>query len=94
MSNVEHALSRKKEGFIIITCDQIRDTASNLLKMICNDVKIEPPLLSLSDESLSEITANIQDSTRGFWFAQRKAFLKVRLSNPSSKRYREKNLEK
>ena len=32
--------------------------------MICSNVKIEPPLLPLSGESLSDRTANIRGSAR------------------------------
>ena len=60
--NFEHALSCKKGGFITIRHNQVRYITANLLKIISNDVKIEAPLLPLSGESLSERTANIQDS--------------------------------
>ena len=90
--NVEHTLSCKKGGFISIRHNQVRDTTTNLLKMICNDVKIEPPPLPLSGESLSERTANIQDSARvdlsarGFWIAGQKVFFDVRVFHLLAKR--------
>ena len=90
--NVEHTLSCKKGGFISIRHNQVRDTTKNLLKMICNDVKIEPPQLPLSGESLSERTANIQDSARvdlsarGFWIAGQKIFFDVRVFHLLAKR--------
>ena len=71
--NVEHALSCKKGGFINIRHNQVKDITANLLKIICHNVKIKPPLLPLSGESLLERTANIQYSAwvdmcvRRFW---------------------------
>ena len=49
--NVEQVLSCKKGGFITIRHNKVRGTLANLLKMIFNDVKIEPPLLPLSVDS-------------------------------------------
>ena len=37
--NIEHALSCKKRGSIIIGHNQVRDTTANLLKIICSNVK-------------------------------------------------------
>ena len=45
--NVEHALSCKKGGFITIRHNDVRDTTTNLLKIIYNKVKIEPPLVPI-----------------------------------------------
>ena len=61
--------------------------------MICDDVKIEPPLFPLSGESLSERTDNIQDSeqvdlsARAFWIAGQKTIFEVRVFNPLVKCY-------
>ena len=98
--NVEHALSCKKGGFVTIRHNKVRDITANLLKIICNDVQVEPTLLPLSGESFVERTANLQDSARvdvsarGFWIAGQKAFFDMRVFNPLAKRYREHNLEK
>ena len=61
--------------------NQVRDTTANSLKIICNDINIEPSsLISPSGKSLSERT-NIKSSARvdpratGFWIAGQKAFL-------------------
>ena len=84
---VEHALSCKKGVFITIRHNQVSETTANLIKMICKDLKIKPPLLPLSGKSLSERTANIQDT------AGRNVFFDVRFFNASAKRYRKQNLE-
>ena len=71
-----HTLSCKKGGFITIWHNQVTGTTTNLLKIICTDVKTETPLLPLSGESLSERTGNIQYSACAdlraicFWIAK------------------------
>ena len=75
-----HTLSCKKGGFITIWHNQVTGTTTNLLKIICTDVKTETPLLPLSGESLSERTGNIQYSACAdlraiwFWIAKEKTF--------------------
>ena len=39
--------------------NQVRDTTPNFLKIICNNVKIEPSVLPVSGKRLPEKTANI-----------------------------------
>ena len=62
--NLELALVGQKGGFSTLKHNQVRDTTANLLKNICNDVRIEPSQLSLSEESLSKRTSNIQDNAQ------------------------------
>ena len=62
--NIEHTLPCLKGEFIAIRHNQVRDTTTNLLKMIYRDVKIEVPLLPFSGESLSERADNTPDSAR------------------------------
>ena len=49
--NVEYGLSCKKERLITIRHYQVRETTTNLLQIICNDVKSNPSLLPPSGES-------------------------------------------
>ena len=57
---MDHALSRKKGGFINLGDNQTWDLTGNLLK-IYHDVLIELTLQQLTSESLDERTANITD---------------------------------
>ena len=88
--SVKHALSCQKRRFIIIKHKQVRDTTANLFKIICNDVRIETSLLSLSEESLSKRTDNIQDNIRvdlsasGFWITKQNAFFDITISQSIS----------
>ena len=57
------------------------------------DVRVEPQLQTLSDETISGKTANKSDqnevdvSARELWLAGHVAFFDVRLFNPTPKRY-------
>ena len=42
--NVTHAMNCKKGGFVIIRHNTVRDLEANLLRKVCNDVEVEPPL--------------------------------------------------
>ena len=59
-SNVEHAFSCKKGGFITIRNDELRQNTTHLLKIIYDDVKIELLVLLFSRESFWKRTANSQ----------------------------------
>ena len=61
---MDHALSCKKEGFMNLHHNQIRDLTPNLLKIICHDVLIKPTHQQLTSESLHERNANITDEAR------------------------------
>ena len=76
---------------MIIRHDDVRDLTGELLKEVCNDVELEPELLPLSTEKLSNKTSNkaggarVNVSARGFWQRGRKTFLDVRVFNPLAK---------
>ena len=76
---------------MIIRHNDVRDLTGELLKEVCNDVELEPELLPLSTEKLSNKTSNKADgarvdvSARGFWQRGRKTFLDVRVFNPLAK---------
>ena len=46
-------------NFITIIHNQVRDTTASVLKIICNNVKTEPPVLPVSGKRLPEKTGNI-----------------------------------
>ena len=47
--DVTHAMNCKRGGFVIMRHNDIRDFEANLLKRVCNDVEIEPPLQPLTN---------------------------------------------
>ena len=70
--NVTHAMNCKKGGFVIMRHNNLRDFEANLVKKVCTDVEIEPPLQPLQGESLengenSSEAARLDVRARGFW---------------------------
>ena len=89
--SIEHALTCKTGGFPVVRHNEVRDITASLLSEVCYGVTIEPHLQSLSGETLSHRSAIIDDGARldisiyGFWGGRfEKAFLDVRVFNPSS----------
>ena len=82
--DVQHALSCKKEGFVSLRHNHIRNITSILLKDVCKDVRLEPQLQQITGEFLQLLTAvgnkvRLDISARGFWQAGQMAFLDVRV---------------
>ena len=49
---IQHALSCHIGGYIIRRHNQVRDLTAALLKETCNNVKVEPPLLPLTEDKI------------------------------------------
>ena len=87
--NISHCLTCKKGGFIHMRHDAVRNSVHDLVKGVCKDVKIEPPLLPLTGETLPE-GSNIKDNARsdvsalGFWNPLSRAFFDIRVFNPQA----------
>ena len=83
--NIEHALTCKKEGFITLHLNRLRNITASLLKEVCHDVRIEPTLQKLTREQFEQRAANTSDEARldvaakGFWAAGQIAFFDIRL---------------
>ena len=71
-----------------------------MLTEFCKDVRVEPQLQLLTDETFSEKTANKSDqarvdvSARGFWLTDQVAFFHLSIFNPTAKRYVNQELRK
>ena len=61
--DVTHTMNCKRGGFVIMRHNDIRDFEANLLKKVCNDVEIEPPLQPLKNDHLERRSINA-DSAR------------------------------
>ena len=91
--SVDHALTCKKGGFVSIRHNEIRNITASLLKEVCHDVRVEPPLQPVVGEDLPS-NSNLADEARldicarGFWASGQMAFYDVRVFNPLAKRYR------
>ena len=97
--SVEHALSCKTGGFPAVRHNEVRDVTASLLTEVCHGVSTEPHLQSLSGESMShrsaitEVGARLDVAMYGFWGGRfEKAFLDVRVFNPSAQSNRHGSL--
>ena len=91
--NVQHAMSCKKGGFVIQRHNELRDVTAKLLKEVCAEVEIEPPLIQLTGERMRHKTAKTQDqarldvAARDFWIKGQKTFLDIRIFDPNAAKY-------
>ena len=61
--SINHCLSCKKGGYVIIRHNAVRDTIAELLKETCKDVQVEPALMPVTGEELPAGT-NTTDGAR------------------------------
>ena len=92
--NVDHAILCQRGGFIIQRHNDLRDLEAELLRMVCNDVKVEPVLQEVIGETLNHGANKAPDArldihARGFWERQRSALFDVRLCQPNADSYRD-----
>ena len=70
-----------------------------MLRVVCPNVTIEPPLLPLHGEQLRYRTANNANDARldisagGFWTTGQKAFFDIRIFDPMAAGHRDSTLE-
>ena len=81
-------------GFIIQRQNKLRDLEAEMLRMVCNDVEVEPVLQEVNGEILNHGTDKVLDArldihARGFCGRQRSAFFDVRVCHPNADSYRD-----
>ena len=91
--DVDHAMICRRGGFIIQRHNELRDLEAEMLKMVCNDVQIEPVLQEINGEVLTPGTNRAADArldihVRGFWERQSSAFFDARVCYPNAESYR------
>ena len=85
--SINHCLTCKRGGYVIIRHNAVRDTLAEVLQEVCKDVKVEPPLLPVTGEVLPA-SANKTDGARsdvsavGLWHPMNRAFIDVMVFNP------------
>ena len=94
---INHVLTGCQGGFHTIHHNELRETLVLLLKEVCQEVMVEPPLQLLIGERLShwankEAYAWLDIRARGFWDNMLEAFLDVRVFCPLAPSYRSQNL--
>ena len=98
--DIEHVLSCPSGGFPSVRHNEVRDLTAHLLTEVCHGVCTEPHLQPLDGEVLHHRSANSGDQARldvdmfGFWGGRfEKAFLDIRVFNPSAKSNRSTTLK-
>ena len=70
--SVDHAMVFQRGGFIIQSHNELRDLEAEMLRMVCNDVEVEPVLPEITGETLSHGANKVPDArldihAPGFW---------------------------
>ena len=85
--NVIHALNCKKGGFVTIGHNKMDDFEANLLRIVHNDVEVEPQLQQVDNEQfngLKEDNARPDIRAKGVWRNAQIAYFDVRVTNVNS----------
>ena len=85
--NVIHALNCKKGGFVTIGHNNMDDFEANLLRIVHNDVEVEPQLQQVDNKQfngLKEDNARPDIRAKGVWRNAQIAYFDVRVTNVNS----------
>ena len=90
--SVDHAMVCQRGGFIIQRHNELRDLKAGMLRMVCNDVEVEPVLQEVTGETLNHGANKAPDApldihAGSIWERQRSAFFDVRVCNPNVDSY-------
>ena len=92
--SVDHATVCQRSGFIIERHNKLFDLEAEMLRMVCNDVEVEPVLQEVNGNTLNHGANKAPDArldihARGFWQRQRPAFFDVQVCPPNADSYRD-----
>ena len=79
----------QRGGFLIQRHDELHESEAETLRMVCNDVEVEPVLQEVTGETLNHGANKAPDArldihARGFWERQRSAFFDVKVCHPNA----------
>ena len=95
---ITHAMNCKLGGFIILRHDTVKIFEANLLKQICKDVQVEPPLQPCTGHTFAG-SVNTNDNARpdvrakGFWRQGQNAYFDVCITNVDAASHRDKPID-
>ena len=74
--------------------DELRDLEAEMLRMVCNDVEVEPVLQEVTGETINHGANKAPDAcldihARGFWERKRSAFFDVQVCHPNAESYKD-----
>ena len=95
--SIDHVLTCKHGGWHTVRHNDLRDTLTDLLCEVCQEVTKEPLLQPLSGEQLPRSTNKADDArvdikARGFWTGEQDAFFDVRVVHPFASSYQDSPL--
>ena len=69
---INHCLTCKKDGYVTLRHNSLRDLIAEILDEVCSDVEVEPPLLPLTGkklpkDSITSPGARLDVSARNLW---------------------------
>ena len=97
-NNIDHTLTCKRGGYVIMRHNALRDLEGNLMREVCRDVQIEPGLLPANQEELRAQTngapkARLDIAARGVWSQGEKTYFDVRVTHTNALSNRGKTLD-
>ncbi len=100
-NSIDHCLSCKLGGYVIMRHNHIRNTTAKLLTEACHDVKVEPHLLPVNNHgeaydrgrTNAAPNARLDVSARGVWSPYDRSFLDIRVAHPNCLSNRDKTLK-
>ena len=86
-NDIVHVLTCKKGGYVAMRHNSLRDGIANIMKEVCTDVKIEPPLLPVNPGDFSASCnvaeeARLDISARGVQSTFERTFYDIRVTHP------------
>ena len=95
-NSIDHALICQKGGYSAMRHNRLRDLEAELMREVCNDVRIEPELLPLANDGMVSgnraLKPRLDVSGHGIWGPQEKTFLDIRVMHPNAPSYIGKDL--
>ena len=97
-NNTDHALSCKTGGYVSFRHDAVRDVEAELLKEVCRNVKVEPPLQETRGDMLrsnanTSAQARLDIAATGLWSRFERTYFDVRVTHPNAPSNRAKSLK-
>ena len=84
----------QRGGSVIQRHNELRDLEAEMLKIVCNDVEVEPVLQEVTGETINHGANKAPDArldihARGFWERHRSALFDVRVCHPNADSYKD-----
>ena len=96
-NDINHALSCKKGGYVMMRPNCIRDLEAEIMQEVCSDVRIEPELMPLDNNLMrngnNAENARLDVSGIGVSGPFERTFLDIRVMHPNAPTYVDKSID-